>query len=231
MTVLTAIQNVSASIALDRPEAVFSSTEREHFELQVLANTAGLYIAKDSEWQALKVVATLTGDGSATAFDLPADYDRMLKAAELRSSRYITSLTHINDSDQWLDMEIRQFNQIAGMWTLFGGQIHIRPAPAVGEEVKFFHMSKLWARDDQGSLKEGFANDADTFRLSETLLELCMIWKWRAQKGLPYAQDQDNYEDAKEKVIVADKGARILAVGRPRRLRGAATAYPVSIVP
>lgn len=231
MTVLTAIQNVSAAIALDRPEAVFSSTEREHFELQVLANTAGLHIAKDYEWQALKVVATLTGDGTKTAFDLPDNYDRMLKQAELRSSRYSTALSHVIDSDQWLDMEIRQFNQVAGMWTMFGGQIHISPAPAVGEEVKFFHMSKHWAKDDQDSLKDGFAQDADLFRLSESLLELCMIWKWRAQKGLPYAQDQDNYEDAKEKLIVADKGSRILGVGRSRRVRGVTTAYPVSIVP
>lgn len=231
MTILTAIQNVSAVIALDRPEAVFSSTEREHFELQVLANTAGLQIAKDYEWQALKSVATLTGDGVRTAFDLPVDYDRMLKEAELRSSRYVTALTHVTASDHWLDMEIRQFNQVAGMWTIFGGRIHIRPAPAAGEEVKFFYMSKLWANDDQGSLQVGFSKDADTFRLPESLLELCMIWKWRAQKGLPYAQDQDNYEDAREKLQSTDKGSRIIAVGRTRRLRGASTAYPVSIVP
>lgn len=231
MTILTAIQNVSASIALDRPEAVFSSTEREHFELQVLANTAGLHIAKDYEWQALKVVATLTGDGTKTVFEFPANYDRMLKAAELRSSRYTAALTHVTDSDQWLDMEIRQISQVAGMWTLHGGQMHIRPAPATGEEVKFFHMSKLWAKDDQNTLKDVFTRDTDTFRLSETLLELCMIWKWRAQKGLPYAQDHDNYEDAKEKLIAADKGSRLVAVGRTRRPRGVTAAYPVSIVP
>ena len=231
MTVLSAIQNVSASIALDRPEAVFSSAEREHFELQVLANTAGLHIAKDYEWQGLKVIGTLIGDGTKTAFELPDDYDRMLKATQLRSSRHITPLMHVTDSDQWLDMEIRQFNQVAGMWTLHGGQLHIRPAPATAEEVKFFYMSKLWVKDDQSTLKVGFTKDTDAFRLSETLLELCMIWKWRALKGLPYAQDHDNYEDAKEKLITADKGARIIAVGRSRRQRGITAAYPISIVP
>ena len=81
-------------------------------------------------------------------------------------------------------------------------------------------MSKLWAKDDQGTLKDGFTKDSDTFQLSENILELCMIWKWRAQKGLPYAQDQDNYEDAKEKLQAADKGSRIISVGRARRLRG-----------
>ncbi|MFZ5676314.1 MAG: hypothetical protein ACOZAM_25420 [Pseudomonadota bacterium] len=231
MTVLSAIQNAAASIALDRPETVFSSAEREHFELQVLANTAALHIAKDYEWQALKAIAVLTGDGTKDAFDLPSDYDRMLKDAELRSGRFISALTHVTDSDHWLNMEIRRFNQVAGMWTLHGGKIHIRPAPTAAEEVKFFYMSSLWAKDDQGTAKEGFTKDTDTFRLSEKLLELCMIWRWRAQKGLPYAQDQDNYEDAKEKLMTADKGARVIAIGRSRRQRGVALAYPISIVP
>lgn len=231
MSVLATIQSVSASIALDRPEVVFSSQEREHVELQTLANTAGLHIARDYEWQALKVVGTLVGDGATAAFDLPGDYDRMLKKAELRSLRHMSALTHITDSDQWLDMDIRQFNQVAGMWTIYGGQIHIRPAPAAGEEVKFFYMTKDWAQDDQGSLKSGFAQDTDRFRLSESLLELCMIWRWRAQKGLAYAQDQDNYEDAKEKLQSADKGARIIAIGKARHHRGAAVAYPAAVVP
>ena len=57
MSVLTAIQSACAVIPLTPPEAVFSSSEREHFELQVLANTAADHIAKDCEWQKLKAIA------------------------------------------------------------------------------------------------------------------------------------------------------------------------------
>jgi hypothetical protein len=58
-----------------------------------------------------------------------------------------------------------------------------------------------------------------------------MIWKWRANKGLAYAQDLDNYEDAKEKLVAADKGPRLITVGRTARSVDAQAAYPRSVGP
>lgn len=231
MTVLTAIQNACAIIPLDKPDGVFAGQGREHFELQVLANTAADHIAKDYEWEKLKSIATIAGDGSTEDFDFPPDYDRMLKKAELRTTQHITALTHITSSDQWLDMAIRQFNQVAGAWTIYGGQVHIKPAPANGEEVKYFYMSSKWALDQASTAKAAFTADNDAFRLSEKLLELCMIWRWRANKGLAYAEDLANYEDAKEKLITADKGSRSITVGRSRVPSDVSIAYPGAIVP
>lgn len=231
MSVLTAIQNACAVIALNKPSAVFSSTDREHFELQVLANTCASYIAKDYEWQELQVLATITGDGSDQDFALPDDYDRMLKVAKLWSDRLTTPLTHITLQDQWLELQIRQFTAVVGAWTLINNQVNIAPAPAAGELIKYYYMSNKWARDKASSLKTAFSADDDSFLLSEELLSLCIIWKWRAQKGLPYAQDQDNYEDAKEKLMSSNKGARILHVGRSRIARGVNVAYPISVTP
>jgi hypothetical protein len=231
MTVLTVIQNACGTLPLNRPDAIFASQEREHFELQVLANMAADHIAKDYEWQKLKGVATINGEGTTEDFNFPADYDRMLKKAELRTSRHIAALMHITSSDKWLDMSIRQFNQVAGAWTIHGDQIHIKPAPVNGEEVKYFYMSSKWALDHNGSAKATFTADNDMFRLSEKLLELCMIWKWRANKGLAYAEDLANYEDAKQKLITADKGARVLTIGRTRLPSDAQIAYPEAIVP
>ena len=232
MTVLTAIQNACGEgIPLNRPDAVFSSQEREHFELQVLANTAGAHIARDCEWQKLKLIATITGDGASEDFGFPEDYDRMLKKAELRTSRHVMALTHVTSSDQWLDMSIRGFDPVAGAWTIHGDRIHIRPAPLAGEEVKYFYMTAKWALDREGSAKAAFAADDDTFRLSEKLLELCMIWKWRAAKGLPYAENLADYEEAREKLIAADRGPRAITIGRARPATDAGIAWPGGIVP
>jgi hypothetical protein len=230
MSVLTAIQNTTAVIALSRPTVVFSSTEREHFELQVLANSCASTVARDYEWQALKARALISGDGMTQSFALPADYDRMIKDGELWSDRLHAPLTHIISTDQWLELDIRQFETVTGAWTLINNEIAVKPAPVSSETISYYYMSSRWARDGDGNSKASFSADDDTFGLPERLLELCMIWKWRANKGLPYAQDQDNYEDEKEKHIAADKGARILRVGRARQLRGSHIAYPISIV-
>ena len=50
MSVLSVIQDASAVIALNKPTVIFSSTEREHFELQVLVNSCARYVAQDYEW-------------------------------------------------------------------------------------------------------------------------------------------------------------------------------------
>lgn len=229
MTVLSTIHNVSAVIALNKPSVVFSSTEREHFELQVLANSCARYIAQDYEWQALKARGLISGDGASTSFPLPLDYDRMLKEGELWSDRLQSPLTHIVSTDHWLSLDIRSFQTVTGAWTLLNNEIAVKPAPATGETISWYYLSSRWARGNDGGAKPAFTADDDAFRLPESLLELCMIWKWRANKGLPFAQYQDNYEDEKEKRIAADKGSRILRVGRTRRR--ARVAYPLAIVP
>lgn len=233
MTILSTVKNACASIALAQPASLFSSTDREHVELQVLANTCADYIAKDYEWQALKTLATITGNGVATTFALPADYDRMLKDTKLWSSRYISNLTHIVSTDKWLELDIRQFSFVIGAWMLAGNQINIKPAPATGELVKYYYMSSKWAQATGGGVtKTAFTLDTDDFRLSEELLKLCLIWRWKSMKKLPYAQEQQDYEDAKEKLITADKGARVLRIGSSRLSRGAdSIAYPISITP
>jgi hypothetical protein len=231
MTILSVIRNVTMFISLSRPDVVFSSTEREHLELQALANKSAQYIAGDYEWQALKTMATLAGDGATMAFPFPNDYERMLKKAELWSSRLATPLTHVVETDHWLELDIRQFGFAAGAWSIFGDRINIKPAPVSGEVVKFFYMSSKWASDNAGVPKVAFTNDDDDFRLSERLLGLCMVWQWKAAKKLPYAQEQDDYENEKEKLIAADKGSRILRVGRARLPRDVNVAYPIAIVP
>jgi hypothetical protein len=231
MTVLAAIQNACAVIPLNRPDGVFAGQEREHFELQVLANTAAGHIARDCEWQRLKRIAVIAGDGATEDFDFPADYDRMLKKAELRSTRQPAALAHVVSSDRWLGLSLRQFSHVAGAWTIHDGRIHIRPAPLAGEEISYFYMSARWAVDKNGTAKAQFTADDDIFRLSGQLLELAMIWKWRANKGLAYAEDLASYEDAKDKLVTADKGSRSLLIGSARTSAEAHIAYPRIIAP
>ena len=231
MSVLTAIQNASAVIALNRPTVVFSSAEREHFELQVLANSCASMIARDYEWQALKARGLFSGDGLGGSFALPADYDRMQKEGDLWSDRLQSPLTHITSTDQWLELDIRPFETVTGASTLLNDEIAVRPAPMNGETISYYYMSSRWAGDNDDGQTCLHRRRRCLPPLSESLLELCMIWKWRANKGLPYAQDQDNYEDEREKRIAADKGARLLRVGRVREAHGHRTAYPVAITP
>lgn len=231
MTILSVIKEVASVVGVDRPTVLFASTVREHIELCDLANEMAVRIGKANDWTLLRTLSTYTGDGTTTQFALPADYLRMLKKANLWSSAIQTPLTHILDTDEWLEMQVRSYDYMLGAWTMLGGNIEIMPALANAVTAKWYYVSNLIVAPNTGANKATFTADDDSFRLNERVLRLAMIWQWKANKGQAYAEDMTNYENALELLIGEDKGSRILHVGRPRLPKDVSVAYPQNIVP
>ena len=229
MTALSVVQGVCTKIGLPVPDEVVASTVREHVELTELMQEMAEEIARAHNWEVLKRVATYTGDGSTEAFDLPSDYERMPKKAQVWSSALETPLSLISSADQWLGLDIQSFDFVINAWILLGGQINIKPALATGVTAKHYYQSDLiWTDSGSTNIAEVMADD-DTFRLNERLLKLGMIWRWKANKGRMYAEDLANYENLKEKLIDADKGSRMIRIGKVRLPHNARIAYPLNI--
>lgn len=229
MTVLSVITDVCKVVGATVPTQVFASTERTHVELAALANEMAVRIGKAHDWTLLRTRCTYTGDGATTQFALPSDYLRMLKKTALWSSVIQTPLTHVVDTDEWLEMQVRSVQPVVGAWTMLGGNIEILPAMASGETAMWYYVSNLLVTPSSGANTAQFTSDGDTFRLNERLLTLGMIWQWKAQKGASYSEDMANYEAALEQAISEDKGARTLRIGRPRMARDASIAYPWTV--
>lgn len=231
MTVLAAIQNACAVIGIDRPSSVFSADDRAYFELAALANEMAARIQKDADWRVLCRKHAVTGDDVAEDFAMPADYDRMLKDANVWSSRVETPLRHVVSLDEWLELDIRSYEVFIGAWTLFGGRLAIKPVAAATETIQFYYVSRNIVADAGGATKAAFTVDDDSLRIDERLLTLGIIWQWRANKGLPYAEDMVNYERLRDRLASDDKGARVMRMGRGRRYLNATLSYPQPIVP
>ena len=230
MTTLSVIQDACTSgIALDKPTAVFGSATREHIELASLINEAGYMIADAHEWQTLNRIATITGDGTDEDFALPADFGRMLDKSQLWSSSLETPLTPISDRDEWLGLDVQDFDFVINAWIIYGNEIHIKPALASAVTVKYFYQGHHWAKTAALANVDQFSADTDTFRLSERLLKLALIYKWREMKGLPYAENMADYQDLLAKLINRDKGSRIFRIGKAVMPRDAVFAYPQNV--
>ena len=229
MTLLTVCQEVSKVIGLDVPTIVASSTEREYIELFAVAHTMADRIIKGHDWQILSRIHTLIGDGATEDFDLPSDYDRMLVKSQVWSSSLQTPLSPITDLDHWLEIDIKSFQFVVNAWTIYGGQMHIKPALDTAITAKFFYQSDLFAASSGGSAQASFVADSDVFRLSEDLLKLGMIWQWRANKGLPYAEDMMNYEQMLGRLVARDKGSKMMRIGKARLPGDVSVAYPQNV--
>lgn len=228
-TVLEVVQDAAPKIGLSAPDAVYGSTDRTALELGSVANEIAERIVRAHDWSLLLTEQVYAGDGVTEGFDLPSDYLRMPKDAQVWSTRWQRPLLPIS-SDDWQRLEVREYDLITGTWILLGGQMKFRPELATGENATWYYVSNKAVAPVSGGNKARFTADTDTFRLGDRLLELHLIWEWRQRKGLPYAEDMRTAEIALAQAISDDKGARIVVQSSRRNVRGKPS-YPWSIVP
>lgn len=228
--ILTLLQErVCPFIGVDIPSAVFSGTDRTQIELKATVNKCARIISRAYTWNKLKVQASYTGDGSDEDFDLPSDYGWMADTAQLWSDETQLPLMKITNEDEWLGLDIQNITVAQRSWVMFGGQVHFKPALESAEIVRHFYQSSAIVQPATGTAKAAFTLDTDYFRLDEDLLVLCIIYVWKLDHGNPYAEQLNEYESVKEKLIARDRGATILRQGGARMPRGVNQAYPLSV--
>ena len=204
-------------------------------EMLALANEIAQRIAYDTrDWTRLKATCTLPGDGAwvppppdplavwsgTSAFDLPANYKRMLLTSNVwRTSSQQQPMRFIPDTDQWLARRVNNATSTAwGEWTIIGGQIHIFPVMPLNVSAYFAYLDKNCIDLLSGGHGDVFTDDGDKFSLDERLLKLGMTWQWKAQKGSPYQEDLNTYADALTYAAMGhDSPAPIIASSPPPR--------------
>lgn len=229
MTVLSACIEASTELSQTEPSSIFSTTDQFSKELRLQANRSAVAIAKAYDWQALTALKTMTGNGATTSFALPSDYDRMPLKSNVLTSQYIAGLRKAKDLDEWLNLQLRPVVALPGSWIILNGAMQILPAVASGVTANFYYIKNTIVTGASAQ-QTAFIADADTFNLSERLLTLGIVWRWRASKKLEYAEDMQNFEIALAEEVTRDKGSRVLTVGRQRLPVGAEIAHPAIVV-
>jgi hypothetical protein len=234
MTLLSVVKDVCATVGVTIPTSVFSNiaANRTAQEMLSVANEMAQRIAYDTrDWARLKKVNVFTGDNLTMAFDMPANYKRMLLSSNVwLSSSAIHPMRFVPDLDDWIQRRALNRFDPWGEWTLVGGQMLLFPAMGSGITATFAYLDKNCVALTSGGYGDLFLNDGDSFALDERILKLGMIWQWKAQKGSPYAEDMGTYEDAIAMVSGADSPAPILVGRAPiSDLATASIAYPYPV--
>lgn len=229
MTILSVCQEASVVLNQGALPSLFSSADTFPQELRVLANEAARDIATECDWQTLTTLQTMTGDGTKTAFDLPADYDRMPVKSRVMTSQFAEPMIMASDLDEWLELQVFDYTAFPGYYIILGGQMQFKDALSTGVEAKFYYQRNTIVKGQDGTLKTTFTADDDTFILPERLLKLALIWRWRATKRYEYAEDMQNYEVALSQEATRDKGSRVIAKGGRWVDRNTRVAWPWSL--
>lgn len=225
MTVQTVVTSASIRVIGSVPAAVFSSQAQVMIEMRDLVQDVAVEIAQAAEWRALTKIALIAA--GATVAGLPVDYDRMLVGQGIQdTSSWFWGYTPFGDASEYL-MAVNGLVPTLdpGGWIILENTIKFWPATP--GQTNFPYISNLIVLDQDGATrKTTFTNDNDTFMLNERLLTLGLIWRYRAQKGLEYAEDMQTYSNELDQASNNDKGARVLRPDWPsRRIPGARFAY------
>lgn len=229
MTVLRVIQDAAPKLGFAVPSVVFSETTRTAVELQEAVNEAAQGVIDDYDWQGLKKFGSVTGDGSATDFAMPADFARMLKKGKIYPSDEPTlPIALLTDADEWLELDVQAVQTVSRRAIILENRLHIKPALPNLTTAQFAYVKNLIVVADGGTspTKTAFDADSDSFALDERVLKLSLIWRWKAAKGRPYAEDRLAYDAVVDTKAGSDKGSRILHVGKPRHSTDARISYP-----
>lgn len=215
MTVLTAAQSALAKLVGRRPSAVVSSTDEICVEITALAQEAAVEIMKDHDWQALTEFYTITGDGAASAFPFPADYDRMVQATGLYDpNTWCWGYSHVSDYGEWMRYESGDAIVASpGVWNIRKNKFNFLPVPSAGQKAIFPYISKNVFSDATGAPKAILTADSDEFFLGDRILTLALIWKWLALKRMDCQQEIDDYNLALSQASTRDRGARVIRKG------------------
>lgn len=217
MNILQIVQSASLSIDVERPQALFSNTDRTSLELGDTVNTAALQILDDYDWQRLIRTATITGDGVETSFPLPDDYSRMVRDASLIGPNWRFYPTQqMQDYNHWLELLNFPIATWEQRWMVFGGNLNVMPIMPVNTPLSYGYISTSIV---VGADPTTFTADTDTFVLDDELLRLSIIWNWKEAKGYDFSADLAKYQERLEKQRFRDVGARQTIIGGGRRGR------------
>ena len=192
----------------NKPQEVFASSQQECLEMADLAQEAAADIAKSHDWRGLTKIHTINTPGETAP--LPPDFDRMVLGSAIDDpATWFWGYHPFETVNDWMRAKNGSFQVITpGGWIILGKEIHFYPAPS--GSATFPYISSAWARSESGTPKTAFSADNDTFVLSERLLTLAIVWRFKEAKGLEYAEDQASYDIALAQEQTRDKGARVL---------------------
>lgn len=220
MTVLTCAQDAASEVGIDAPISLFSGTEPAYGQLRSFAQKTANALRRENGWQALRKEYTFKTNfinpdlkpDDPTIYGpvpLPEDFDRIVETTFWNLDRRFQMGQPLS-AQAWAALRAGIMVTVYPQYRILDGALHILPNPKA-EMYRFEYMSKHAVVSENGVRKARFTEDNDSlYGIPEELLTLGMIWRWKREKGLEYAEALEDYERALEAYGGNDGGAKVV---------------------
>lgn len=205
MTLQTIIEETVDIIKLDRPTDISGSEQQTERELKALANQAGKELMRRGEWPQL--YKELTVAAAQSSVSVPADFHRLIAGGAVIEGGAATAFMNgATSSDQWT--LLKKTTSTQPYFFINGGLISFYPnTTANGALVSY--ITDRWVSPASGADTASFQADTDTPLFSEDLLVKGIIWRWRRNQGMEYADHLAEFEADFTAELKAAKGMTV----------------------
>lgn len=209
MTLLSMIQTAADVIGLPRPLAVMSSTETQVRQLLALANVEGKSLAKRGRWTDLIAEAThttLAQEDQGAIADIAPGFNYFINRTQQNRTQQ-DPLGGPISAETWQTLKASSVSGPYYSFRVRQGRLLMYPQPPAGDTVAFEFMSKNWCQSAANVGQESWSADTDTGVLSEDLMMLGIVWRYKQAKGFDYAEDFRTYETQVNDALGRDGGS------------------------
>lgn len=221
MTLLQIIQEFCARTGLTQPTVVMSARDDTLTQLVGLANEIMEDLVRRHQWEALvrEVVFTSLAGGDQGDIRVLADpgFLKVMNDTIYDRTRRLPVFGPRN-AQEWQAIKALPMSGPFYQYRLRGDRLLFIPDMVAGHTMAFEYMSEACVIDSTGPTpvyKKYFTKDTDTFALNDTLLLKGLRWRWKSEKGLPYAEEFRAYEAAVAEAAGADGTKTALSMSEP----------------
>jgi len=218
MALLGIVQRMTRSLGLDVPSAVVGNTDSQIIQILELLNEEGEDLAARGQWEAMVVNNTFTQAAAALQGAMNSDictngdFDYIVNDTMWNRTTQLPILGPLSSQD-WQTLEAFPVTGPYQQFKIRGGKLYFDPVGAnATDTIAFEYMSTSWCESSGGTGQSTWAADTDVGRLDENLMRLGLIWRWKKQKGLAYAEDFNTYERRVKQALGRDGGAPRLSL-------------------
>lgn len=217
-TLLQIVQQFCKVTGLIPPTSVVGSSDDQIVQILALINEGLDELAVKYKWTQLKRLGSFTTvalENQGALATLAPGYKSLVPGTLWDGTSKLPAHGAITPQDS---QTLRIWGQRTATpaYREIQGQLHIIPAPAAGHSVSFEYNSQFLVRAADGvTLKQYFDVDTDICLLPDNLISLDLRWRWKSEKGLPYAEHMRTFESVCKQAYVDSLGAANLTMANP----------------
>jgi len=222
MNLLAFAQTFCDRTGLTRPSYAISSPDTQVLQIIAMLNEVCEDITMRWEWQTLAkevLFTTSSGEDQGDIFSVMglsrAAFNKISQQTIFNRTLRLPIFGPMTGS-KWQAIKALPTTGPFYKYRIRGDRLLFSPPAAAGHTCVFEAFTTLCIMAEDGSLQSSFQADTDVFLLDDKLLLAGLRWKWKAEKGLDYAEEFNRYEamgadlasrDATKPTLMMDGGA------------------------